>query len=133
VPLDVFDQSIGVLRSAVEQAKLDNEDRLAALKNLHKAALRLEAMATGPSVEDYMARERRASPAYGGRTVMDDEPSGRRAIAPQTTFGGAWLRTEVRPERATAGVERRSERKSERDDPQLSLFGIEMAAKRAAR
>jgi hypothetical protein len=136
VPLKVFDQSIGVLRRAVEQAKLNNEDRLAALKNLHQTATRLEAIARGPSVSEFIESERKASRRYGGRTVMDDRatPSARRrAIPPQTTFGGAWLRSEARPHAAPPRSQaRKLARPAGGEDPQLSLFEAAGEKKQAA-
>ena len=139
VPLKVFDQSISVLRHAVERAKLDNADRLAALKNLHQAAIELEAVATGASVTEFMASERKASRSYGGRTVQDDQPkqSARRTMRALTSFGGAWLRPEARPEgqlrEPRARQTRRQELVAETEDPQLSLFGRGTELKRAAR
>ncbi len=75
VPLKVYDKSIAVLRSAVERARLDNADRMAALKALHQAALRLEGTVQGPSVSEYMASERAKSKRFGGRTVYGEKTS----------------------------------------------------------
>lgn len=139
VPLEVFDQTIGVLRRAVESAKLDNEDRLAALKNLHQAARRLETIAKGPSVSQFIAEERKASRSYGGRTVHDDRPKrvSRRSPRAQTSFGGAWVRTENRPEpegrKAAATKYRDKASVANGEDPQLSLFGLGTELNRATR
>jgi len=78
VPTKVMDHTIGVLKSAVRQAKLGRNEELAALRRLDAQARRLERDATGPSVEDYIARERRDSHAYGGRSIFGKEspPSG---------------------------------------------------------
>jgi hypothetical protein len=70
VPLRVFDETIRVLKSAVRNAKLGREEELGALKRLDDEARRLERHAPGPSVEDFIARERRLSHSYEGRTVF---------------------------------------------------------------
>jgi uncharacterized protein len=70
VPLKVYDETLNVMRGAVARAKLGAADRVAAIERLDIEARRLErAAATGPSFERFIAEERAASPAYGGRTV----------------------------------------------------------------
>lgn len=80
VPLKVYDETIRMLKSAVTKARLGSEEELGAIRRLDEQARRLEAKATGPSLDAFIAEERRLSPAYGGRTVWDDvaEP-GRKA------------------------------------------------------
>jgi hypothetical protein len=70
VPIKVYDETIRVLRSAVENAKLGREEKLAAIRRLDTQARVLERSATGPSLEQHIAAERRDSHRYGGRTVM---------------------------------------------------------------
>jgi len=70
VPTKVYDETIRVLKSAVEKAKLGNEELLAALKRLDDQARRLEKSASGPSLEAHLARERLRSPEFGGRSVF---------------------------------------------------------------
>src|SRR3954453_21825815 len=70
VPLKVYDQTIAVLKSAVQNAKLGREEELATLKRLDDQARRLERHATGPSVEGLIAEERELSHSYGGRSVF---------------------------------------------------------------
>jgi hypothetical protein len=70
VPLRVYDQTIGVLKSAVQNAKLGREETLGALQRLDAQARLLERHVSGPSVEAFMADERERSPAYGGRSVF---------------------------------------------------------------
>lgn len=70
VPLRVYDQTITVLKSAVQNAKLGREEALGALKRLDEQARRLERAASGPSVEAFIADERALSHAYGGRSVF---------------------------------------------------------------
>jgi uncharacterized protein len=69
VPLRVYDETIRVLRHAVDQAKLGNDERLAAVRRLDAESRRLERWASGPSFDDFVAEERRASHRYGGMTV----------------------------------------------------------------
>jgi hypothetical protein len=70
VPLRVYDETLRVLRGAVDRARLGNDDRLAAVRRLDAEARRLEAVARGPGLEELVAAEREASAAYGGRTVL---------------------------------------------------------------
>ena len=70
VPIKVYDQTIAVLKSAVAKAKLGRDEELAALQRLDAQARLLERSAKGPSVEALIARERRDSHAYGGRSVF---------------------------------------------------------------
>jgi uncharacterized protein len=70
VPLKVYDETIRVLKSAVQKAKLGREEELGALKRLDQQARMLERAAAGPSVEKVVADEFAASPDYGGRSVF---------------------------------------------------------------
>jgi hypothetical protein len=70
VPVKVYDETIKVLKSAVQKAKLGREEELGALKRLDEQARLLERAATGPSVEKVIADEMAASPDYGGRSVF---------------------------------------------------------------
>jgi hypothetical protein len=70
VPLRVHDETIRVLKSAVQAAKLGRAEELAALKRLDDQARQLEAQARGPGVAALIAEERRQSHAYGGRSVF---------------------------------------------------------------
>jgi uncharacterized protein len=51
VPLKVYDETIRVLKSAVQKAKLGQDEELAAVERLDKESRRLERLANGPSVE----------------------------------------------------------------------------------
>jgi hypothetical protein len=73
VPLKVYDETIAIMKAAVEKAKLGQDDRLAALKRLDDEARRVERVA-GPPVGDVIAEERRLSHAFGGRSVFGWEP-----------------------------------------------------------
>ena len=84
VPVRVYDETIRVLKSAVQKAKLGQEEELSAIRRLDTQARRLEADATGPSVETLIEDELRASPGYGGRSVFGIETeNGPVSIAPK--------------------------------------------------
>jgi len=89
VPLAVYDQTIGVLRRAVERAKLGDGDRLAALARLDAEARRLDAAAdakpmTAAELDRAVAAERAARVVLGGRTVADDRTRTRTRPRPRT-------------------------------------------------
>jgi hypothetical protein len=73
VPLKVYDETIRVLKSAVQNAKLGRDEELDALHRLDSQARHLESMVTGPSLEWVIARERQSSHLYGGRSVFGAE------------------------------------------------------------
>jgi uncharacterized protein len=73
VPLKVYDRTIGVLKTAVQKAKLGQSEELAAIKRLDEQAGRLERHASGPSVEALVTEERARSHQYGGRSVFGAE------------------------------------------------------------
>lgn len=70
VPLKVYDETIRVLKSAVQKAKLGQTEELHALRRLDDQAGLLERTATGPSLDVFIAGERRRSPSLGGRSVF---------------------------------------------------------------
>ncbi len=70
VPLKVYDETIRVLKSAMQSAKLGQDEQLSALARLDRESRRLERAASGPSVEAFIAQERQASPDYDGRSVF---------------------------------------------------------------
>ncbi|MFZ2105255.1 MAG: DUF763 domain-containing protein, partial [Roseiarcus sp.] len=70
VPTTVYDKTIEVLKSAVANAKLGNEERLDAIRRLDEQSRRLERHATGPSLPEFVAGEKRRSREYGGRSVF---------------------------------------------------------------
>jgi len=69
VPLRVYDETIRVLKSAVNRAKLGNADRLHAIQRLDTETRALEKAASGPTFNEYVRAERAKSPDYDGRTV----------------------------------------------------------------
>jgi hypothetical protein len=70
VPLRVYDETIRVLKDAVQKAKLGQDDALSALQRLDEQARRLERIATGPSVPELIADEFAQSHQLGGRSVF---------------------------------------------------------------
>jgi uncharacterized protein len=70
VPIKVYDETIRVLKSAVQQASLGRDEEMQALKRLDNQARLLERTATGPSFDAFVAQERNRSPALGGRSVF---------------------------------------------------------------
>jgi hypothetical protein len=69
VPLRVYDQTIRVMKEAVERAKLGRDDKLAAIRRLDAEARRLEPVVRGRSFATLIEDERKGSFAHGGRTV----------------------------------------------------------------
>ena len=60
VPLRVYVQTIQVLKSAVQKAKLGRAEELGALKRLDDQARQLERQAAGPTVQELIAQEQRS-------------------------------------------------------------------------
>ena len=73
VPLTVYDESIAVLRRALDSAKLGQTDKLGGFKRLDAFTRAIEEH-RGPEadVEATIAHERAISRPLGGRTVFDD-------------------------------------------------------------
>jgi hypothetical protein len=69
VPLKVYDETIRVLKSAVDRAKLGNADRLHAIQRLDSESRALERVASGPTFNGFVQDERAKSADYDGRTV----------------------------------------------------------------
>ena len=70
VPIKVYDETIRVLKSAVQNAKLGRDEEMQALKRLDDQARRLERTVEGPSLESFIATESAASSALDGRSVF---------------------------------------------------------------
>jgi uncharacterized protein len=71
VPLKVYDETIRVLKDAIGKARLGNDERLAAIRQLDAQARALEGHVAGPSFDQFIAEEKARAPEYGGRTVFD--------------------------------------------------------------
>ena len=70
VPVKVYDETIRVLKSAVQNAKLGWDEEVQALKRLDDQARQLERTATGPSFEVFISGEASRSAVLGGRSVF---------------------------------------------------------------
>ena len=70
VPLRVYDETIRVMKDAVERAKLGNSDRLAAIRSLDERARSLEAVVKDVDFEGFVREEWAKSPERDGRTVL---------------------------------------------------------------
>jgi hypothetical protein len=86
VPLKVYDETLRVLRRAVDGAKLGQGDKLAALHRLDEQCRLAEQVAQGKelpiqpelALSAVISHERRVSPELGGRTCSGPAVAGRR-------------------------------------------------------
>jgi hypothetical protein len=79
VPLQVYDESITVLRKAIDSAKLGHTDKLDGMARLDAFARCIEQRrAPRADVDATIAHERAIAPSLGGRTVFDDRRAARR-------------------------------------------------------
>jgi uncharacterized protein len=70
VPTKVYDETLGVLQTAIYKAKLGNSEKSEAVKRLHTIAERAEKDFTpNANFDQVIEQERRDSWKYGGRTV----------------------------------------------------------------
>ncbi len=83
VPLKVYDETIGVLKSAVQKAKLGRDEEIGALKRLDDQSRQVERYVTGPSLKEIVAGEFDQSHLLGGRSVFGWEPAPDQAPAEQ--------------------------------------------------
>ena len=76
VPLRVYDQTIQVLKSAVQKARLGRAEEVSALQRLDQQARQLERCAQDPNFDALIEEEFRRSSSYGGRSVSGfEQPS----------------------------------------------------------
>ncbi|HEY4394824.1 MAG TPA: DUF763 domain-containing protein [Polyangia bacterium] len=81
VPLEVYDETIRVLKTALGRAKLGEGERLAAIRRLDDRARAVDAAAvTEGELEAGVEREWRAKRELGGRVVADDRRSRQLAL-----------------------------------------------------
>jgi hypothetical protein len=73
VPIKVYDETIRVMKSAIQKAKLGHDEEMQVLKRLDHQARLLERTAKGPSLDAFIANQRSASPSLGGRSVFGHE------------------------------------------------------------
>jgi hypothetical protein len=82
VPILVYDETIRVLKRAMQQAKLGHDEQLQAIRRLDEQARRLESLGSGPTLEAHLVAERAASARYGGQSMLGKEtraPASRRS------------------------------------------------------
>ena len=70
VPIKVYDETIHVLKSAVQNGKLGRDEELEALRRLDDQARLLERSADGPSFDAFVAGESERSASLGGLSVF---------------------------------------------------------------
>lgn len=74
VPIKVYDETIQVLKTAIQKAKLGQSDKLDAIKRLDTQARALEhQIISGPSIEDIISHEKSISSLCGGRSIYGVE------------------------------------------------------------
>ena len=74
VPVKVYDETIRILKTAVQKATIGQSEKLDAIKRLDKQARQLENHITqGPTLEEITAHEKSVSSLYGGRSVFGIE------------------------------------------------------------
>jgi uncharacterized protein len=84
VPLKVYDQSISVLRRALDAAKLGHSEKLHGFARLDAFARSIERRGDAEAdVAATIAHERAISPTLGGRTVFDDASRRRQSAEPR--------------------------------------------------
>lgn len=74
VPVNVYDETIDVLKKAIDKAKIGNTDKQQAIKSLHQIARNAEKnFVPNMDFEKVIEQEREESCKYGGRTVFGKE------------------------------------------------------------
>jgi len=87
VPAKVYDETINTLQTAVQKAKLGNNDKKEAIRKLHEIASRVEKDFTpNNNFNELIEKERNDSWMYGGKTVFGD------AKPPKQNSKGSQLR-----------------------------------------
>jgi hypothetical protein len=73
VPIDVFDETIKTLQTAIQKAKIGNSDKLQSIKKLSELSRQAENSFTpNTNFDALIQKERDESYKYGGRTVFGD-------------------------------------------------------------
>jgi hypothetical protein len=79
VPLTTYDDSLGVLRRALDAARLGDTEKIDGLRRLDRYVRAVESWrAPEAHFEETLRRERAISSSLGGRTVMDEARKGMR-------------------------------------------------------
>jgi len=75
VPLKTYDQSLNVLRNALDAAKVNDKEKLDGFKRLNRFVQTVEnKLQPEADLNALIAHENTISPSIGGRSVFDDEP-----------------------------------------------------------
>ena len=76
VPLRTYDESFGILRRALDAAKLGHTEKLEGFRRLDRLTRNIESnLEPLADFSAAIAHERRISPSLDGRTVFDDKPA----------------------------------------------------------
>lgn len=87
VPLKTYDESLSVLRRALDAARLDHTEKVEGFRRLDRLTRAVEQ--NRDPMADFagaLEHERAISPSIGGRTVFDDRPSRRKPDDPQLSL-----------------------------------------------
>jgi uncharacterized protein len=86
VPLKTYDESLAVLRRALDSAKLGHSEKIDGFARLDKFTRAIESRTQPVAHFDAaLAHERAISPSLDGRTVFDDRPRAGHSRAPRTS------------------------------------------------
>ena len=73
VPTNTYDESIDILRKAIDRAKLGNSDKVKAIQSLSIASEKMEKdFIPNGDLQDVIDHERKSSWRFGGKTVFGD-------------------------------------------------------------
>jgi hypothetical protein len=87
VPLKTYDDSLGMLRRALDAARLDQTEKVEGFRRLDRLTRAVEE--NRDPLADFaatLAHERQISPSLGGRTVFDDPPRRQKPSGRQLTL-----------------------------------------------
>jgi uncharacterized protein len=86
VPLKVYDETINVLKTSIEKAKIDSSDKLKAIKQLSVISKRIEKnFEPRPFLNEVIQKEREESWKHGGMTVFGAaHPPGQKSFQSET-------------------------------------------------
>ena len=75
VPLKTYDESLNVLRTALDASKVGDKEKLEGFRRLNRFVQTVEKrLAPAANFDAIMAHEHKISPSLAGRSVFDDEP-----------------------------------------------------------
>ncbi len=81
VPLKTYDESIAVLRGALDAARIDGGEKSESMRRLHKFTVAVEKrMQPEADLEAVVKHEFAISPSLDGRSVFDDKPRRKRQL-----------------------------------------------------